>query len=153
MVNLIAAVNTDGELRLDVRAIQDTKLAQSLVKKLCTFLEKEKAATETRMAKMHEQGKTHVDIDTSWKNLSGQIEKGKEKASVIISLLEDINRVLTGLHASNRATIQPSFSTLRAEADVVMKKITECIKMDSDKNQRRLSVCIHELAINMQSSS
>ncbi|KAI7732836.1 hypothetical protein M8C21_022164 [Ambrosia artemisiifolia] len=131
----------------------DTKLAQNLIKQLRTFLEKEKAGTETKMTKMHEQGKAHVDVDMSWKKLNVQIEKGREKASFIIEMLKDINGVLTTLPASNRATIQPSFSTLLAETDIVMKKITDCIKMDCDENQRRLSLCFHELATNLQSSS
>ncbi|MFS8006529.1 hypothetical protein Hanom_Chr14g01250271 [Helianthus anomalus] len=94
------------------------------------FLEKEKAATDTKMAKIPEQGKADVDIDMSLKDLSVQVEKGKRKASFIISILKDINQVLEKLPASNWATIQPSISTLRAEADTVMKKITNCIKMD-----------------------
>ncbi|KAI7732835.1 hypothetical protein M8C21_022163 [Ambrosia artemisiifolia] len=132
--------------REELRAMYDTRLAQNLIKQLRRFLEKEKAGIETKMAKMHEQGKAPVDIDMSWKDLSTQIEKGKEKASVIISMLKDINQVLTSLPASNRATFQPSFSTLRAETDIVMKKITDCIKMECDENQRRLSLCFHEFA-------
>ncbi|KAJ0466573.1 putative F-box domain, leucine-rich repeat domain superfamily, F-box-like domain superfamily [Helianthus annuus] len=113
-----------------IRVMYNTKLAQDHIKKLRTFLEKEKAATDTKMAKIHEQGKADVDIDMSLKDLSVQVEKGKRKASFIISILKDINQVLEKLPASNRAMIQPSISTLRAEADTVMKKITDCIKMD-----------------------
>ncbi|MFS8006525.1 putative F-box domain, leucine-rich repeat domain superfamily, F-box-like domain superfamily [Helianthus anomalus] len=113
-----------------IRVMYNTKLAQDHIKKLRMFLEKEKAATDAKMAKIHEQGKADVDIDMSLKDLSVQVEKGKRKASFIISILKDINQVLEKLPAPNRATIQPSISTLRSEADTVMKKITDCIKMD-----------------------
>ncbi|KAI7732837.1 hypothetical protein M8C21_022165 [Ambrosia artemisiifolia] len=139
--------------REEVRAMHDIKSVQTLIKRLRTLLEKEKARTESKMATMHEQGKAPVDVDMSWKDLIVQIEKGEEKASIIISLWKAIKEVLTRLPASNRATIQPLFSTLGAETDIVMKKITDCMKMDCDENQRRLSLCFHELATNLQSSS
>ncbi|KAI7730835.1 hypothetical protein M8C21_026170, partial [Ambrosia artemisiifolia] len=115
--------------REDVRAIKNAKLAQNLITNLRALLEEEKASIETEMAKMHEQGKAHVDPDMGWNELNMQIQEGEEKASGIISKLQQIKDLLTELPESNRATIQPSFTTLCAEADIVTSKITAFIKM------------------------
>ncbi|KAI7726982.1 hypothetical protein M8C21_011407, partial [Ambrosia artemisiifolia] len=145
--------------REDVRAMKDTKFAQDLITELRELLEREKARIETKMAKMHEQGRPQVSghigtyIDMCWKSTSARIKKGKEKVYHIFSRLQDIKGLLTELPASNQATILPSFSALCAEFDIVMNKITECIKMDCDEDQRRLSVCLHELATTLLPSA
>ncbi|KAI7739812.1 hypothetical protein M8C21_024276 [Ambrosia artemisiifolia] len=134
----------------DIRAMQKTKLAQSLITELQALLEQDKASIETKMVKMHEE---KTDIDGCWKYLSVQIEKGKEKTSDIISKLKEIKDIITELPASNQATIQPSFSTLCMEADIVMNKITDCTKRQCDENLRRVNVCFHELATTLQTPS
>ncbi|KAJ0702193.1 putative F-box domain, leucine-rich repeat domain superfamily, F-box-like domain superfamily [Helianthus annuus] len=139
--------------REDVRAIKNTKLAQNLITELSALLEQEKASIETKMAKLHEHGKAHVDTDMSWKYLSVLIQEGEKKTSDIMSKLIEINGIWTELPASNRATIQPSFSTLGAEANIVTNKITGFIKMVCDENQRRLSVCIDDVTTALQLSS
>ncbi|KAI7739818.1 hypothetical protein M8C21_024282, partial [Ambrosia artemisiifolia] len=145
--------------REDVRAMKDAKFAQDLISELRELLEHEKARIETKMAKMHEQGRPQVSghigtyIDMCWKSTSARIKKGKEKVYHIFSRLQDIKGLLTELPASNQATILPSFSALCAEFDIVMNKITECIKMDCDEDQRRLSVCLHELATTLLPSA
>ncbi|KAI7739819.1 hypothetical protein M8C21_024283, partial [Ambrosia artemisiifolia] len=145
--------------REDIKAMKDTKFAQELITELWELLEQEKARTETIMAKMHEQGRPQFsecigrDIDMCWKYTSARINKGKEKVSDICYMLQNIKGSLKELPASNQATIQPSFSTLCAEVDTVTNKITECIKMDCDENQRRINVCLHELATTLLPSS
>lgn len=106
------------------------------------------------MAKMHEQGKpAQVDIDSCWKHMSVQIKEGKEKVTDINSKLKEIKELLGELHASNRAIVQPSFSTLYAEAGLVMRKIIECTMMGWEKHQGCLSECFHELAATLLPSS
>ncbi|KAJ0462860.1 putative F-box domain, leucine-rich repeat domain superfamily, F-box-like domain superfamily [Helianthus annuus] len=139
--------------REDVRAIKNTKLAQNLITELSALLEQEKASIETKMAKLDEHGKAHVDTDMSWKYLSVLIQEGEKKTSDIISKLKEINGILTELPASNRATIQPSFSTLGVEANIVANKITGFIKMVCDENQRCLNVCIDDVTTASQLSS
>ncbi|KAI7726822.1 hypothetical protein M8C21_019519 [Ambrosia artemisiifolia] len=127
--------------REDVRNMYNTELAQNLIRKLRASLEQEKARTATKIAKMRELGKSryYVDsyIDLRWKYMSLQVKKVEEKGSDIISKLKEIKELLTELSASNRATIQPSFSTLCAEADTVTSMITDCMKMDHDENQSK----------------
>ncbi|KAJ0427763.1 putative leucine-rich repeat domain superfamily, F-box-like domain superfamily [Helianthus annuus] len=144
--------------REDIRAIKDTKFAQEFVSELWELLEEEKAIREAKMT-MHEQGRPHFSEhiykcnNMCWEYTSVQVKEGKEKTSDIISMLQNIKGLLAKLPTSNQATIQPSFSTLCAEAAIVTHKITECIKMDCDENQRRLNVCLHELATTLQPSS
>ncbi|MFS8030206.1 hypothetical protein Hanom_Chr17g01531341 [Helianthus anomalus] len=78
--------------------------------------------------------------------LSERIEKREEKPSGVISKLNEILKLLRMLPASNRATIQPSISTLWAEADIVMNLMTDLMKMYFDEKRRHLSVCCNELA-------
>ncbi|KAF5753739.1 putative leucine-rich repeat domain superfamily, F-box-like domain superfamily [Helianthus annuus] len=132
-------------------AIKNTKFAQEYVSELWELLEQEKARIEAKMTKMREH--IYKFNDMCWDYTSVQIKKAKEKTSDIIVKLQDIKSLLAELPASNQATIQPSFSTLCAEAAVVMNKITECIKMGCDENQRRLNMRFHELATTLQPSS
>ncbi|KAI7739816.1 hypothetical protein M8C21_024280, partial [Ambrosia artemisiifolia] len=117
--------------REDVRVARTTKLAQNRIAALRAQLEQEKTRTDTKMTKIHEQGRPqfseHSDtyIDMCWKDSSVQIEKGKEKAADIITELQEIKELLTQLPASNLPTIQSSFSTLCAEANIVTNKIIE----------------------------
>ncbi|KAM0059689.1 putative leucine-rich repeat domain superfamily, F-box-like domain superfamily [Helianthus debilis subsp. tardiflorus] len=145
--------------REDIRAIKNTKFAQEFVSELWEMLEQEKARIEAKITKTREQGRPHFSEhiykcnDRCWEYTSMQVKEGKEKTSDIISMLQNIKGLLAELPASNQATIQPSFSTLCAEAAIVTNKITECIKMGCDENQRRLNVCLHELATTLQPSS
>ncbi|KAM0059691.1 putative F-box domain, leucine-rich repeat domain superfamily, F-box-like domain superfamily [Helianthus debilis subsp. tardiflorus] len=145
--------------REEIRATRNTKLAQNRITTLHALLEQEKARIETKLTKIAEQRSLPFSecidshIDMCWKYTSVQIKTGKEKASNIISELQEIKDLLAKLPASNLATVQSSFSTLCAEADIVTRKIAECIKMDCDEGQRRLSMCIHELAAPLQPPS
>ncbi|XP_076925453.1 uncharacterized protein LOC143588289 isoform X1 [Bidens hawaiensis] len=126
---------------------------ENAITELRALLEHEKASIETKMAKARELWKAQVDIDSCLKYMSVQIEEGKEKVTDISLKLEEIKELLGELHASNTTIIQPSFSTLYAEADIVTKLIKDCIKMNCDESQRRLSECFHELATTLQPSS
>ncbi|GJS84319.1 hypothetical protein Tco_0750860 [Tanacetum coccineum] len=94
---------------------------------------------------------THIEetmtcIDTSWEDLYSQIERGKSRISRIISHLYDIKEVLIKLPASNKAELQPCFSSLCSEADIVVKKIMDYVKNLCDMKESRFSVYIHGLA-------
>ncbi|MFS7926103.1 hypothetical protein Hanom_Chr04g00293051 [Helianthus anomalus] len=79
----------------DIRAMKKTMLGQNLITELQALLEHEKASIETKMVKMHEQEKAHIDdIDGCWKYMSEQIKKAKEKTSDIISKLKRLKNYL-----------------------------------------------------------
>lgn len=118
---------------------------------LWVLLEQEKVKTETNTTpieiSMYPQiGGTTAQIKSCWKDMSVQIEQRKDKAFLIISSLENIERLLTKLPASNRAMIQPCFSSLLADVNIVMNKLTDCVKIHCDENQSRLSLCFREPA-------
>lgn len=139
--------------------------AQKLMAEFQVFLEQEKTNTETDIAQMLprntrpetkmqlQSGGSMAQINSFWEDLSNQIKQKKENASRIIQKLWNIEYLLTTMPASNRAMIQPCFSRLCAEADIVMSKITDCMKTQCDENQSRSSVCFHEIATTLQSSS
>ncbi|KAI3713747.1 hypothetical protein L1987_72333 [Smallanthus sonchifolius] len=141
--------------------------AQNLMAELRVLLDKEKDNSKTNRAHL-ERGKTPVEghepekleiggrmaqIKSCWKNLVVQIKQSKEEACLIISKLHHIEELLTKLPASNRAKIKPCFSSLCAEADIAISKITDCMKIHCDENQSRSSVCFHELAATLEPSS
>ncbi|KAF5753735.1 putative F-box domain-containing protein [Helianthus annuus] len=140
--------------REDVRTMKNTRLAQNLTTRLMALLQRVRSDIETIMAKIYEQRKAQVDkvivadwnVHWCWQILSERIEKREEKPSGVISKLNEILKLLRTLPASNRATIQPSISTLWAEADIVMNLMTDLMKMYFDEKRRHLSVCCHELA-------
>ncbi|PWA69391.1 F-box domain, Leucine-rich repeat domain, L domain-like protein [Artemisia annua] len=92
-------------------------------------------------------------INSCWESLGEQIKQGKAKIDGIVRQLRVIRKLLTKLPASKRAEMQPCFSSLCAQADIVMSKISDCMKIQYDENQSRLNVCFHELATTLQSSS
>nr|XP_043621164.1 putative FBD-associated F-box protein At5g56700 [Erigeron canadensis]XP_043621166.1 putative FBD-associated F-box protein At5g56700 [Erigeron canadensis] len=150
--------------REEIIAVKDVASAQKLMAELRVFLEQEKGTTKTKgkapmesdNAKMHMKSQTQPDlkmqleiggnislVQSCWKDLGVQFEQRKAKACLILSKLESIEGLLKKLPPTNRAMIQPCFSTLCAEADTVMCKL---MKMQCDENQSRLSLCFHELA-------
>lgn len=155
-------------------------IARRLIAELRLLLEHEKdnigtnmahmelgrAPTESHSAEIDEPGKSQPDTKTQlhneenmvhimscWNNLSEQVKERKDKACLIIRKLRDIENLLTKLPASKRAVIQPCFSKLRAEADTIMNKITDTMKIRCEEYQSRLTVCFHELASALQPSS
>lgn len=130
------------------------------------FLELGKTPIENHSAEMHEPGKSQPEtkmqlhneenmapITSCWNNLSEQVEERRGKACVIIWKLEDIEKVLRKMSASKRAVIQPCFSRLLADTDIIMNKITDYLKTYCDENQIRLTVRFRELATALQASS
>ncbi|GJY59237.1 hypothetical protein Tco_0459129 [Tanacetum coccineum] len=88
-----------------------------------------------------------------WESLGEQIKQGKEKIDGIVWELCHIKKLMTKLPASNRAEMRPCFSSLCAQADVVMSKIRDCMKVQLDENQSCSNVCFHEVTKTLQSSS
>ncbi|KAM0059687.1 hypothetical protein Hdeb2414_s0005g00184121 [Helianthus debilis subsp. tardiflorus] len=152
VLRLLQHLHSVKSLTLNLEIVEVTEIG---------ILNKERSITEAIMAAISEQRKAQADeliiadwyIDSCWNYLSMHIEKRKEKPSSIISKLTDIKELLEELPASNIATIQPSFSALCAEPDIVMNKLTECMKLHFDMNRRRLSVCCDELATSLQQLS
>ncbi|GJR77099.1 F-box domain containing protein [Tanacetum coccineum] len=107
----------------EMRASENAKSALSCMAELGEMLEHEKANIETNMDRVmtsmecHEQDKMQIgkremrtQINSCWKDLSAQIEHGKAKTSAIISMLCDIEELVTELPASKRAQFEASFS-------------------------------------------
>ncbi|GJW80938.1 F-box domain containing protein [Tanacetum coccineum] len=92
----------------EMRASENAKSALSCMAELGEMLEHEKANIETNM---------------------DRIEHGKAKTSAIISMLCDIEELVTELPASKRAQFEASFSRLCTEADSVMNVIMNSIKI------------------------
>ncbi|GKD07385.1 hypothetical protein Tco_1187070 [Tanacetum coccineum] len=151
-------------------AKRNTGLVQKRMENLRVKLEREKAEIETNMAhidqrntpmesdkaKVHEQHvpqldhlvqseKTMTHIDACFEDLSRQIEKGKSKISHIISDLDYIKQDIAKLPTLNRDD-EPCFSSLCSEADIVVKKIMDHVKILCDMKESRSSVYIRGLA-------
>ncbi|GJR15225.1 F-box domain containing protein [Tanacetum coccineum] len=166
--------------REELNAPKNATSAQYLMAELQVLLEQERANTmtdkahmeqkeapmESHKGKMHEQEQpqpetnmqphfagTFGQMKSYWKDLSVRTEKRKEKACLIISKLENIEKLLAKLPASKRAMIQPCFSSLCAEADIITSEVTDLLKMQCDENRSRLGVCFHKLATSSDPSS
>ncbi|PWA38527.1 F-box domain, Leucine-rich repeat domain, L domain-like protein [Artemisia annua] len=138
----------------EMRALENVKSALKCMVEFREMLEHEKANIETNIVHMHEQDKLKINkremmdqIDSCWKDLSAQIEHGKSKTSGIISKLCHIEQLLKELPASKRAQIEKLFSRLCMEADTVMNNIIDCVKIQSEEKQSRLSIYCHDLAM------
>ncbi|GKA96556.1 F-box domain containing protein [Tanacetum coccineum] len=153
----------------EIMAKRNTELAQKCMENLWVGLEREKAQIETNMAhinrgktpmesdkaKTHEQDVAQLEylvqieethIDACWEDFSRQIENGKSKISDIISELHDIKKLIAKLPTVNRTELEPCFSSLCSEADIVVNKIMDCVKILCDMKGNRFSVYIHGLA-------
>ncbi|KAJ0501824.1 putative F-box domain, leucine-rich repeat domain superfamily, F-box-like domain superfamily [Helianthus annuus] len=97
---------------------RDTSLAQHLMTELWVMLEQDKA--NINLDHM-ERGK--APIENCWEDLTTRSQLEKTKNCDIISKLQHIEGVLTKLPTSDKAKMQSSFSSLCAEANLVMKKI------------------------------
>ena len=89
---------------------------------------------------------TVADIDACWENLNWHIEEEKSNISSIISSLHDIKEVLIKLPTSNRAELQPCFHSLCSEANIVVNKIMDRLKILCDVKGSRFNVYIDGLA-------
>ncbi|PWA68299.1 F-box domain, Leucine-rich repeat domain, L domain-like protein [Artemisia annua] len=137
--------------------------AKKHMAELRELLQEEKANIKANTAQM-EEGKTQVEnqleigasiahIKSCFRDFSVQIEQRKAKVFSIINKLESIEELLTKLPTSNRVMIQPCFSSLCAEANIVISKLTDCMKIHCDDSRSRLSICFDELATSLEPSS
>ncbi|PWA81805.1 F-box domain, Leucine-rich repeat domain, L domain-like protein [Artemisia annua] len=156
--------------REDIIAERNATYAKNCMAELRVLLEQEKADMETNRAhteqenvpmeshnaKMDEEQNALDEnvghINSCWESLNEQIKEGKEKMDYIVRQLRFIRELLTKLPASKRAEMQPCYSSFCAQAESVMCKKRDCMKIQLDENQSRLNVCFHELATTLQSS-
>nr|XP_043639874.1 putative F-box/LRR-repeat protein At5g02930 [Erigeron canadensis] len=147
---------------MEVIAVRGFALARRLMGELQVLLEQEKASTKTKRkvrmdsdnAKMRRKrnGKAETKMQLQIgenialiKSCSNKLnlQSKQQKAHLVISKLDSIEGLLKKLHATNRAMIEPFFNSLFTEAVIVMRKMTEDIKIECDENQKRLIVGFH----------
>nr|GEY12908.1 hypothetical protein [Tanacetum cinerariifolium] len=167
VIRLLRHLHIVKYLRLNLEILEvllEQEKANTMTDK--AHMEEKEAPIESHKGKMHEQEQPQLETNMQphfprtfgqmksyRKDLSVRTEKRKEKACLIISKLEDIEKLLAKLPASKRAMIQPCFSSLCAEADIITSKVTDLLKMQCDENQSRLGVCFHKLATSTDPSS
>ncbi|KAI3713745.1 hypothetical protein L1987_72331 [Smallanthus sonchifolius] len=110
-------------------------------------------ATHKRKVEMKlKPGGNIAQIKSYWEILGLEIEIRIKKVNLIILTLQCFEKLLPKLPASKRAKIQPCFSSLYAEVEIAISKITNCMKIKCDENQSRLSFLFHELATTLEAS-
>lgn len=125
-------------------------IAQKLMADLPMYLEKENEIFKTKRAHL-DRGKTHMESHELeklkiWGDMA-LIKSGCENPGMqfntrlIISQLRRIKELLTKLPAPKRANLQPSFSSLCVQADIVINQGTDSMKIHCDENQSISSVC------------
>ncbi|XP_076911976.1 uncharacterized protein LOC143570123 isoform X3 [Bidens hawaiensis] len=130
--------------------------ANKLMDELQLLLKEEKDNIRTNM-ESHEPkklkiGGTIAQIKEHWENMGSQIQLTKEQGCLIIQKLQRIEELLAKLPATNRAKIQPCFTSMCAEAKITISKLADCIKIQCDENQSRSSIYFHELATALEPS-
>ncbi|MFS8030436.1 hypothetical protein Hanom_Chr17g01533991 [Helianthus anomalus] len=126
----VQAQNTMAKLHALIEKTEDNSKANM------DHLKRVKTPVESRKPKKVKIEGNITHIKSCWENLGSKIKK----ACLIISKLQEIEGLLRKLPASNRAKIQQRFSSLCAEADIAVSKITDCVKIQCGENQRRSSV-------------
>ncbi|KAI3812647.1 hypothetical protein L1987_17359 [Smallanthus sonchifolius] len=101
---------------------RDATLAQHLMAELWVMLEGDKAKINWDHMR---PGK--APTESYWDDLALQSKLVKTKICDIISKLQRIEGLLTKLPTSNRAKMQSSFSSLCAEANLVIKKLDRMV--------------------------
>ncbi|KAK1438306.1 hypothetical protein QVD17_04113 [Tagetes erecta] len=125
-------------------------IAQELMADLPVYLERENKSSKIKRAHL-DRGKTPVESHEPeklkiWEDMA-LIKSGCENPGmqhntrVIILKLQRIKELLTMLPASKRAKLQPCFSSLCAQADIVINQVTDSMKIHCDENQSVSSVC------------
>ncbi|PWA67797.1 F-box domain, Leucine-rich repeat domain, L domain-like protein [Artemisia annua] len=135
--------------REEMRVRKDTKLAQNQMARLRVMLEHEKTKMETNIAQVEnllQMGRRMTHVNRCWEGLSDRIEQGKEQTDDIISQLINIKGVLTKMPASKRAEMQPCFSSLCSEADTVVNKIMDHVKILCDMKRNHFTVYLQKLS-------
>ncbi|KAI7747531.1 hypothetical protein M8C21_016733, partial [Ambrosia artemisiifolia] len=131
--------------------------AQNIMAELRVLLEKEEDKSKDNKTHVESHkpkkvkliGEDMMHIKSCLENLGARIEK----SCLMISKLQETEALLRKLPASNRAKIQQCFSSLCIEADIAIRKITDCVKIQCDEYQSRSSVWFHELATTSQWST
>lgn len=113
----------------EIRAVRDTVLAQNQMAELQVLLRQEKSKTErahverekapmkSRTTELHEEGKAQFGMDMQL------LHPEDAKICDIISKLQYIEGLLTNLPTSVRTKMEACFSSLLAEAILVVKEI------------------------------
>ena len=91
-------------------------------------------------------------IENCWIDHGKLISRGRGIVYIITSRLEKIESLLRKLPASKRAMLQPCFSSLCAETNIFMSKMTERIKIHGSENLSNANDRFHELATSLESS-
>ena len=95
-------------------------------------------------------GERLTQIKSYWGELNKWHEEGDKRTRRIISMLQEIESLLKKLPASQRAKMQPMFTSLYAEADTFMDNMMDRVRIQCDKKPRRSNVHFHELATTSQ---
>ncbi|KAI7739800.1 hypothetical protein M8C21_024264 [Ambrosia artemisiifolia] len=159
----------------EIRAVMNVKLARSLMRDFQVLLDQWKEKSETNTAHMkppvgshtemvHEQvevenhreqpdakmkwhfGGRMAHIKNYWEDLNEQLEKGCNNTGFIISILQEIEEVMTRLPTSHQAKLQERFFGLCAEAETIMDNVMDRMKIHCDKKPSRSNVYFQELA-------
>ncbi|PWA86446.1 F-box domain, Leucine-rich repeat domain, L domain-like protein [Artemisia annua] len=135
---------------------KESELAQNQMARLRVRLEHEKTKIETGITQVEnllQIGGRMTDINRCWEGLSKQIEQGRAKTDDIVSELKNIRYDLTKLPISKRAEMQACFSSLCSEANNVVTKIMDLVKILCDVKGSRFHVYFDELSTILEPSS
>ncbi|KAK9052906.1 hypothetical protein SSX86_029536 [Deinandra increscens subsp. villosa] len=145
----------------EIRAVMNVASARKLMRELQVELnllkenrETDKTDMDQDMTTVHEQveaengrakpdtevkwhfGERITRIESYWEDLNERLEKGYSDAAHIISMLREIEEVLTKLPTTPRAKLQARFSNLCAEAGTIMDNMMDHLKKQCDKKPR-----------------
>nr|XP_043606165.1 uncharacterized protein LOC122578299 isoform X3 [Erigeron canadensis]XP_043606166.1 uncharacterized protein LOC122578299 isoform X3 [Erigeron canadensis] len=94
-----------------------------------------------RKAEAQPQNERNVTmLKKCWEGLEVKFTPKENKARLIVTKLENIQKIVKKLPARLLAEIEPSFLSLSTEAVMVRNDILECVKLDCDDTARRLTV-------------
>ncbi|KAJ0427723.1 hypothetical protein HanHA300_Chr17g0638281 [Helianthus annuus] len=122
-------------------------------------MKQDKAPIESHMSTVHEQvevenhreqpdtkmklhfGGRMAHIKNYWGDLNKHLKNGYDNTGIIISMMQEIEEVMTKLPASHRAKLEERFFGLCAEAETIMGNVMDCMKIQCDKKPSR-SKCL-----------
>nr|XP_043607273.1 F-box/FBD/LRR-repeat protein At3g26920-like [Erigeron canadensis]XP_043607274.1 F-box/FBD/LRR-repeat protein At3g26920-like [Erigeron canadensis] len=165
--------------REEIRAARHTALVQKCMPKVQVMLDELKDQLNKKVTpmgvhktKMNGQGNMNFEkqgaqsvtkrsphivgkmkkIQNSWEDLSVQLNAEKSNASRVFSELRYIGGLFTDVLASKRGELQACFASLCEEADTVMNKIVDRMKIQCELKRRRLNGYFRDLVKASQSS-
>ncbi|GJR17035.1 F-box domain containing protein [Tanacetum coccineum] len=115
--------------------------SKNCIAELQLLLEQEKADIET--------SKDHTEQENAPESYNAKMQEQQNAHAE--NQMQEIRKLLTELPALTRVGMQPCFTSLCAEAAIVMSKITYSMKAQFDEYQSCLNVGFHELATTLQS--